>query len=487
MDLSQKKIVVVGLGISGMATARFLKNRGAAVVVSDMASEIDLADRTGKFLERDIALELGGHRSETFKAADLIVLSPGVSHTIAPVLSARQRGIPVVGEIELAFRFIRQPVVAVTGTNGKTTTTELLGDMLKRSGCRVFVGGNIGRPLIDYADGPREADIIVAEISSFQLDTIVNFRPRIGVLLNITADHLDRYPNFDDYAAAKIRLFENQQAGDIAIINGADPVVRSLTANLTSRRLVYPNPELNEEGATWCDHGFQLHSNTPIANAADIQYPPSYHSGAWLAGPRSKASPQAEYGEQPVFDLSGLKLTGQHNRENACAAGLAALAAGAQPEAIQGTLDDFQGSAHRLEHIVTIEGIDFYNDSKATNVDAVLRAVQCFDNPVILIMGGLDKGGDFSKLRGLVSRHIKKLLIMGQAADLIRAALADTVPITAVADMAQAASQAYQAGSAGDTVLFSPGCASFDMYDNYAQRGDDFKASVTEIQRKHAE
>ncbi len=460
MELSQKNIVVVGLGVTGMAVARFLRIRGAAVIVTDMASESDLRSEVRELQALGIALELGEHRSETFKKADLIVLSPGVSHTIKPICQARDRGIPVMGEIELASRYIQQPVVAVTGTNGKTTTTELLGDMLKCSGLNVFVGGNIGNPLIDYAGGKQDADVIVAEISSFQLDTVETFKPRVGVLLNITADHLDRYPDFETYAASKIRLFENQQVDDIAVLNGSDPLVRSLTKNIKSRKLIYPSPTADEKGAILNNHSITLHTDSFISTASKIR-------------------------NQCTLDLGGFKLTGRHNLENACAAGLAALAAGGLPDAIQGTLNQYRGSAHRMEYVATIDEIDFYNDSRATNVDAVIRAVECFSKPVVLIMGGLDKGGDFKELRDIVPRHVKQLFVMGQASDLIRTALEDTVSTATVISMADAVKQAYRAGAAGDVVLLSPGCASFDMYDNYGRRGIDFKESVAKLKRKN--
>lgn len=455
MKLAGKKIVVVGLGKTGIAVARFLKKREAAVVVTDMAAENKLASQVHTIQAMGIPMDLGGHRMETFKAADLIVLSPGVSHTIEPVVRARDRGIPVIGEIELASRFIRQPIVAVTGTNGKTTTTELLGDMLARSGFEVFVGGNIGNPLIDYVDGTQQADVIVAEISSFQLDTIESFRAQIGVLLNITTDHLDRYPNFAAYAAAKIRLFGNQQAGDVAVLNGADPLIRSLTGKIKARKLIYPNPAPDEEGAILNEQHIALRSDEL----------------AGKAGGRNLIS----------IDIANIKLRGRHNLENACAAGLAALAFGARPQAIQDTLDHFKGSAHRLEYIDVINGVEFFNDSKATNVDAVMRAVECFKAPVVLIMGGLDKGGNFRELREAVSRHARKLIVMGRAADLIRKALEDIAATSAADSMADAVNQAYEAGNPGDVVLFSPGCASFDMYENYAQRGDDFRRAVEKL------
>lgn len=467
MELAQRNIAIVGFGVTGVAVARFLKNRGAAVIVTDLASESDLGPEVQEFQALGIPLELGGHRSETFKKADLIVLSPGVSHTIKPVCQARDQGIPVMGEIELASRYIRQPVVAVTGTNGKTTTTELLGDMLKRSGLNVFVGGNIGNPIIDYAGGKQEADVIVAEISSFQLDTIETFKPQVGVLLNITADHLDRYPDFKAYAASKIRLFENQQADDIAVLNGSDPLVRSLTERIKSQKLYYNSLNNHEEGALYNEK--RITFRLKDSSRPGIQF----------------RIPHSEFRIPASLDLSNFKLTGRHNLENACAAGLAALAAGGQPQAIQGTLNQYRGSAHRLEYVATIDDVDFYNDSKATNVNAVMRAVECFSQRVVLIMGGLDKGGNFRELREVVPRHVKKLFVMGQATDLIRSALEDTVSTATVTSMKDAAQQAYQTGSPGDVVLLSPGCASFDMYDNYAQRGNDFKESVAKLKRKN--
>ena len=456
MEIAGKNITVVGLGKTGMALARFLKKRGAAVVVTDMAAEEDLGPQVQELRQMGIVLEAGRHRPETFQQADLIVLSPGVPHTIAPVVRAQESGTVVMGEIELASRFIEEPIVAVTGTNGKTTTTELLGDMLKRSGLDVFVGGNIGDPLIGYIDEGRRADAIVAEISSFQLDTIDHFRPQIAVLLNITIDHLDRYPDFEAYAASKMRIFENQQTSDIAVLNSSDPLVRSLTSNLKNKKLFYPQAGADEDGAFINGSRIRFQANDP--------------------GPLDVSSQR-----QWSLDLSRIKLRGRHNLENACAAGLAAIATGARPEAIQEALDQFHGGAHRLEYLDTIEDVEFFNDSKATNVDAVIRAVQCFDKPVVLIMGGLDKGSNFEPLRNFFRGHIKSLIVMGQAAGLIRTALGDLTPTVAATSMAEAIKHARQAASPGDVVLLSPGCASFDMYDNYAQRGDDFRQKVMNL------
>ena len=460
MELKNKTIVVVGLGATGTAVARFLKKRGAAVIVSDQAAEETLGSRAQRIHEMGIALELGRHRSQTFERADLVVLSPGVSHTIAPVLRAKERGVPVIGEIELASRFIKEPILAVTGTNGKTTTTEILGSMLIHSGFNVFVGGNIGNPLISYVDSGPKADFIVAEISSFQLDTIDTFKPQIGVLLNITADHLDRYPSFYAYAASKIRIFENQPPGDIAVLNGSNPLVRSLTESLKSTKLYYASLNNGEEGAI--NNGTRIRFRFNESEKRDNKGPLS-HLASW---------------DQSFLKVSDFKLIGRHNLENAAAAALAALAAGAAPKTVQEALDQYQGAAHRLEHIDTIHGVDFFNDSKATNVDAVIRAVESFSKPVVLIMGGLDKGSNFQALKEVLPRHAKKLIVMGKAASRIRSALGDTVPTTAAESMADAVKQAYRVVSPDNVILLSPGCASFDMYDNYAQRGEDFRKTV---------
>jgi UDP-N-acetylmuramoylalanine--D-glutamate ligase len=460
MELANKTIIVVGLGVTGMALARFLKKRGAVVRVTDQAAEETLGAQAQKLAEMGIALELGSHRSQTFKMADLVVLSPGVPHTIEPVLRAKARGVPVIGEIELASRFINEPILAVTGTNGKTTTTEILGSMLKSSGFNVFVGGNIGTPLIDYVDAQQKADFIVAELSSFQLDTIDTFRPKIGVLLNITADHLDRYPNFDAYAASKIRIFKNQQSGDIAVLNGSDPLVRFLTKPLKSNKLYYASLNIEDKGA--------------VINGTRIWF--RFHESK--KQDHSGLTANLASCDQSFLNVSKLKLRGRHNLENAAAAALAALAAGASPQTVQQALNRYQAAAHRLEHINTIHGVDFINDSKATNVDAVIRAVESFSKPLVLIMGGLDKGGNFQALREVLAGHVKKLIVMGKAAALIESALADTLPTISVASMADAVKQAYRVVSPGSVILLSPGCASFDMYDNYAQRGEDFRNAV---------
>jgi UDP-N-acetylmuramoylalanine--D-glutamate ligase len=405
-------------------------------------------------------VETGPHRAVSFINADLIIISPGVAHTIEPIAQAIARGVPVIGEVELASTFIKEPIIAVTGTNGKTTTTALLGQMLIDSGIKTFVGGNIGNPLIEYVSKEQKAQIVVAEISSFQLDTIANFRPKISILLNITADHLDRYPDFEDYADSKMRIFKNQQADDLAILNGLDQLIRTKTKNVKCRRLFFPCLEAGEQGAILNGKRIVLKLNKDLA---------------------AFRIPHSEFRNQESLDISKMHLRGRHNFENACAASLAALAAGATLGAIQKTLDHFEGLAHRLEHVATINAVQYYNDSKATNVDGVLRALECFSKPVLLLMGGRDKGGHFKVLQDSIRKHVKELIVMGEAAESIRSALGQQALTKVAASMQEAVKLAFQDAAAQDVVLLSPGCASFDCYANYAERGDDFRRAVEKL------
>ena len=455
MKLKNKRIVVVGLGRTGIAVSRFCARRGARVTVSDRSATVNHNDSIEELKTLGVSLELGGHREETFRNAELIVMSPGVPEDIAPVRAAAAAGIPVTGEIELAAGFIDTPIVAVTGTNGKTTSCELLAAMLERSGRRVFLGGNIGNPLINYPDQHPAADVLVVEISSFQLDTTRSFRPKVGVLLNITPDHLDRYADFDAYAASKMRLFENQKSEDSAVLNASDPVVARLSTGLSSRKLFYPDHPVQEAGATLLKNSIRL-------------------SGFW---------PSVDQTEQrnPEINLENFRLPGQHNRENACAAALAALAAGGSLTGVQSAINEFKGLAHRMEVVASIGGVDYVNDSKATNVDSVARALECYEGPMILIMGGLDKGGDFESLAQLVANRSRLLIVTGAAAERIRAALGSVVAVKPAENLSEAVRIAHQAAHPGDTVLLSPGCASFDQYRNYRERGRDFRAAAGKL------
>jgi UDP-N-acetylmuramoylalanine--D-glutamate ligase len=468
MDLNHKNILIVGLGISGIAAARFAKQKGAFVTVTDMAGEKELGVHAAMAHKLGVIMELGKHDIKTFERADLIVLSPGVPHTILPIQRAMAKGVPIVGEFELAARYIREPVIAVSGTNGKTTTTTLLGSMLENSGVKVFVGGNIGNPLIDYADKTGTADIVVAEVSSFQLDTIHTFRPRVGVLLNITDDHLDRYPDFKSYAQSKGRLFENQQHSDSAVLNGSDPIISSVTKDLHARKLLFryqENSRVEDRAAALIRRG---DPSTP----ANITIRMKEH-------------------QKISLHLSGTNFPGRHNLENAAAASLAALSVGGTPEGVQSALNDFKGLPHRIEYIATIDHVRFFNDSKATNVDAVIRALETFQEPIVLIMGGRDKGGDFRKLSEPIRHHIKKLILMGEAKHKIKSVLKDAYSekVQIASSMEAAVISAYHAASPGDIVLLSPACSSFDMYSSYAERGEDFSrviGKLKEVKRKKA-
>jgi UDP-N-acetylmuramoylalanine--D-glutamate ligase len=376
------------------------------------------------------------------------VVSPGVPEAIKPLMEAQKAGVPVIGELELASRSIAEPIVAVTGTNGKTTTTQLIGEMLNTSTRKVFVGGNIGKPLIEYLESETTADVIVAEVSSFQLDTMVSFRPKVGVLLNISEDHLDRYDNFQGYVHSKSRLFENQEHSDFAILNMGDSNVRQLEPGIRSQRL-YFNAEAGK------GMGAELRDGVMVCRLPDL-------------GPYE-------------FDLSGFRLKGKHNMENACAASLATLAAGGSASHVQSVLKTFEGLHHRIEHVRTFRGVQYYNDSKGTNVGAVERALQTFDVPVILIMGGRDKGGDYTVLKEQLEKRVKKLIATGEAKEKILSVLGKITVSQEVTDLNEAVILASQTAVPGDVVLLSPGCSSFDSFADYAERGRAFCRAVEEL------
>jgi UDP-N-acetylmuramoylalanine--D-glutamate ligase len=450
MELKDKNILVVGLGKSGISVCRFLKKRGACVTATDMALKEDLGKAAHIVSEMGVVTYFGSHGDQLFESADLIVLSPGVPHTIPPVKKALVKGVRVIGEMELASIFIQEPIVAVTGTNGKTTTTRLIGEILEHSGLKVYVGGNIGNPLIDYADDSSKADVVVAEVSSFQLDTIDSFKPKVSVLLNITEDHLDRYTDFKAYALSKARIFENQDKTDTAVINGLDPYAGMVSKNIKSRKLFFNSSSKTEKGA------FVNNSKIFIQNV------------------KSK-----------VLHVNSKGLMGRHNRENAAAATLAAMAVGATYEGAQSVMDKFNGLPHRLEYVDTIDGIRYFDDSKATNVGAVARALETFDSPVILIMGGRDKGGDYGVLGSLITKHVKSLVVMGEAKKKIKASFGEFAPVRQVDSMKQAASIAHDMADPGDSVILSPACSSFDMFESYGQRGDMFKIEIARIKKEH--
>ncbi len=448
MDLNGKHILIVGLGRSGTAVARFAADRGARVTVNDAASVEMLDAPLREMAALGIPVIAGSHPTEVFTDCDLVVLSPGVPHTLAPIHAAASMGIPVMGELALACRYIDTPMVAVTGTNGKTTVTTMIGDMLSRAGKSVFVGGNIGAPLIGHVASGQRADVLVVEVSSFQLDTAPDFHPNIGVLLNITEDHMDRYIDFQAYAYSKAGIFRRQSAEDIAIYNDDDETIQSVVGGLKARCLSFSR----EVG-----RGARRPGAAYTADAITVTLP-----GADAA----------------VFDITQAPLSGDHNRENMCAAILAALSAGADPEAVRSVLLAFGGLPHRLESVSQRNGVRYVNDSKATNVDAVMRALEAIPAPVILIMGGRDKGGHFKDLAPIVRRQVKHLVAVGESRHRIAGALSGHTSVTLADTLENGVREAHRLSAPGDTVLLSPGCASFDAFTSYAHRGEAFRCSV---------
>ncbi len=466
LNVKNKKVLVVGLARTGLSVARFLSNQGARVTVTDLKEENELEGYFDEALALGASLKLGTHDIQHFTGADLIVLSPGVPLNITPLEAARAAGIPLMGEVELASRYIDKPIVAITGTNGKTTTTRLVGDMLEASGRRVFVGGNIGAPLIDYVNSGEHADVIVAEISSFQLDTIERFRPAVGVLLNVTEDHLDRYSDFHDYARSKGRLFMNQNSTDLAILNAKDWAVTELESSIHSTKLYFniDSPGHGPVGFRAKGHPLQTRHGAVIQNEEITCHLP---------------------GKTPVIlSLARFGLKGGHNLENAAAASLTALASGGNQAGIQAALNSFKGLRHRLEWVRNVNGVQYYNDSKATNVDAVKRSLESFQSPIILIMGGRDKGGGYTVLEHLIRKRVKRLIAMGEAREKILNALGEVTRSNGVRTLQEAVHLAYEGAAPGDIVLLAPGCSSFDMFADYVERGAAFCKVVEELKQQ---
>ncbi|MFQ5586886.1 MAG: UDP-N-acetylmuramoyl-L-alanine--D-glutamate ligase [Thermodesulfobacteriota bacterium] len=445
MNLKDKKVLVVGLGKTGFATARFLVEKGAHVTVTD-SKDGETILGVDSLREIGVTIECGGHNADTFLSSDLIVVSPGVPYGLSLLREAREAGIETMSEIELAGRFIDVPIVAVTGTNGKTTTATLLGEVFNAAGREVFVGGNIGVPLIEYLLSGRRAETIVVEVSSFQLEGIGGFRPRVALLLNVTDDHLDRYPSIEEYCTAKFRIFENQKSDDVAVVNGDDPMIMSRMAEITERTRVVPFSLTGSstEGLFYRD--------------GEIVY----------AG---------EEGEER-YPTEGFKLKGRHNLENVMAAIGAARQCGISREVIIETVERFGGLPHRMEAVRNIGGVTYYNDSKGTNVGALLKSLEGLEGPVILIAGGRDKGGDYSLLENTVREKLKLLILLGEAKEKIGSALGGVIETVGADSLEEAVRLASSRCAAGDTVLLSPGCSSFDMFKNFEERGEQFKRLV---------
>jgi UDP-N-acetylmuramoylalanine--D-glutamate ligase len=445
MDFKGKNILVVGLARTGVALCHFLVRAGARVRVTDTTPAADLADRRREIAGCGVTEELGVPQPR-WRGYDLIVLSPGVPPELPWLQAARAAGIPVVGELEVASPFIHRRLLAVSGTNGKTTTTTLLGELLAASGLRPLVGGNIGTPVLDLLSRQEDSDLLVLEVSSFQLDTAPSFHPQAAALLNLTPDHLDRYPDFEAYIASKAGLFRRQGAGDLRVLNADDPRVAALSG----------------PGRAWYFS----------ARRALTQ-------GAWLENGALKV----RLPEHPVevFPLEQIRLPGRHNLENVMAALLLALDAGADPRACRRVLASFQGLPHRLERVAEIGGVEFYDDSKGTNVGAVATSLAHFHQPVVLIAGGRGKDGDFGGLSDLIRERVKALVLLGETRDLLARAWAGLSPVHLAADLPDAVLQAWEIARPGEVVLLSPACASFDMFRDYAHRGQVFQSLVGEL------
>ena len=446
MELSGKRILIIGLGKTGIAAVRFLARRGAEIVVTDekplsLLKEAfdELADVLPHFKFRAGGLAIGSD-------IDLVVPSPGVAPLHEILSEAVNRGIPVMSELELACRFLRRPMIAITGTNGKTTTTTLIGEILEGAGKKVFVGGNIGRPLIGYVDGKQEEEYVVIEVSSFQLQWISRFRPNIAILLNVTRDHVNYHGTFADYLRIKERIFENQTGEDLAIFNADDPSTEVLSKKLTSDIQYFSS-------CRKVRHGMFLDQETLIY----------------------RREPE---GTEEVYPRAMIRIPGIHNIENVMAAVMASREAGCSREAVIKAVEGFKGIAHRIEFAGEKGGVTFYDDSKATNVGAVMRALETFSRPVILLMGGRDKEGDFENLATPVRQRVKRLVLFGEARAKIDGLIGGFVKTDQAATLGDAMELARHHASAGDVVLLSPGCASFDEFTDYKARGDFFKKWV---------
>lgn len=448
MELKGKRVLVVGLGKSGLAAALFLRRRGAQVTVSDVRSAEALAQDIPALLEVGVMVETGGHGLLTFRRQDLIVVSPGVPLTTPEIAQVRSFGLPVIGELELAARFIKGRILAVTGSNGKTTTTTLLGEILKTAGMPTLVGGNIGVPVVSLVEQSTDATWSVLEVSSFQLESTDEFHPSIAVILNITPDHLDRHGSFESYALAKERIFAAQDQHDHVVLN-ADNARTADAAKRTRARVCW----------------FSLQH--PVSN------------GAWLEDGNIVYRESQDDAPETMMPLSEIPLKGAHNVENVLAAVCASRLAGADPGAIRRAIESFQAVEHRLEYVATINGVEFYNDSKATNVDATAKAVDAFPSGIHLILGGKDKGSDYTTLTALLRERVRAVYTIGSAAAKIESQLHGVIPLHSCKTLDNAVHSAADAARPGDVVLLAPACSSFDQFENYEQRGRVFKELVS--------
>jgi UDP-N-acetylmuramoylalanine--D-glutamate ligase len=462
MELKDKRVLVVGLGKSGVASALFLKAHGARVTVSDTKSGDELRNEIPTLLDHGITVETGGHGERTFRGQDLIVVSPGVPVDAPLLAQARSLGEAVIGEIELAARFLPGPIVAITGSNGKTTTTTLTGEIMAAGGLPTLIGGNIGTPAISLAERATPETAIVLEVSSFQLETIQTFHPKVAVVLNVTPDHLDRHRTFEAYVDAKARIFENQQSSDFAVLNEDDPTCVAMAVRTRAQVFWFSRQKEVKQGA-WVREGNILFRDGRVEQKTSQKM--------------SQKTPPLE-----VMQVSEIPLKGAHNLENVLAAVCAGTLMGCAPEKIRQAVRDFKAVEHRLEFVATIRGVDYYNDSKATNVDATIKALESFPASIHLILGGKDKGSDYSVLNDLLRQRVKRVYTIGAAAAKIESQIVSPksggVEVVHAETLENALRKANAVAEPGDVVLLAPACASFDQFKNYEQRGQMFKEIV---------
>jgi len=442
-DFTGKRVTVVGMARSGIAAARVLHSLGARVTITDKKPLGQLVEQVQALGQGEIKIEAGGHPDRIFVEAELIVLSPGVPK-IPQVLAARRHGVPVISELELGWLLSDAPFIGITGTNGKSTVTTLVGLMLKKAGKKVLVAGNIGNALTETPELLDGQDWIVVELSSFQLEDIDTFRPRVATVLNITQDHLDRYKDITEYGEAKARIFKNQHRDDVLVLNFDDPLVRALASRALSRVVPFSRSEKHETGVYIENGRLMVRGET-------------------------------------VCGIDEILIKGVHNLENAMAASAAALAAGADQASVAAVLREFPGLEHRLEFVREKDGVTYINDSKGTNVGAVMKSVEGFTRPVILIAGGLDKGSDFSPLAGLFKKRVKLLILIGKAAGTMAGALGGSTETVLAKTLRDAVQLAATRATRGDVVLLSPACASFDMFKDFEDRGRQFKETVKNL------
>jgi UDP-N-acetylmuramoylalanine--D-glutamate ligase len=449
MELKNKKILVVGFGRTGEALVEFLVSKNANGMVSEIKRKEEMGERIKKWMSMGVEFEFGEHKEETFLRSDLIILSPGIP-PIPQIERAKAKGIKVISEIELAFYYLKGKIIGVTGSNGKSTTTTLIYMILKESGLKTHLAGNIGFPLISYVSSSSEDEFYIVELSSFQLKYIEKFQPYVAVFLNIAPDHLDWHVNFEDYYESKKNIFSSQTSENFAILNADDHKVWSLRKDIKAQ--VYPFSRKKK-----------------------------FKRGAWLENEYIFISTN---GTKMRLNIRNILLRGPHNQENIMASAIVSSLLGISEKLVRKAIYNFRGLEHRLEKVTDINGVEFYNDSKATNVDATLKSLQSFERNIILILGGRDKHGDFTKLKKEIEKRVKKVVLIGEAKEKIRKAVEGAVSLQYAESLGEAVRISFNSADKGDIVLLAPACASFDMFENFEHRGKVFKEEVFKLKKQ---